>query len=760
MSIRRQEALDYHSQGRPGKIQVSPTKPFKNQRDLSLAYTPGVAEPCREIAAHPDDVYSYTAKGNLVAVVTNGTAVLGLGNIGALAGKPVMEGKGILFKAFADIDVFDLEVGSDDPRDLVRFCQLLEPTVGGINLEDIRSPDCFYVEQALREQLSIPVFHDDQHGTAIITGAALVNALEVVKKDIGKVRVVFAGAGAAAVASAKHYVRLGVPQDQITLCDERGVLHADRDDLDEYRRRFAVRGKARTLAAALEDADVFVGLSVGGIVTGEMLKAMAPRPIVFALANPDPEISPEEARRARGDAIIATGRSDYPNQVNNVLGFPFIFRGALDVRARKINQEMEMAATRALAALAKEEVPEAVMRAYGVERLRFGPDYLIPKPFDPRVLLWVAPAVAWAAVGSGVAGRVIDVDEYRAELDARLGRAREVMRGLSGRAQQSPQRIVFPEGDDARILKAARILADDGIAEPILLGDPDAIRRQADDADVTLEEITLANPRASAHLDGFAHELWERRRRKGITLREARDRVRDPMYHALLMLRAGQADAVVAGVDMYYPDAMRPALEVIGAEPGRRHVSGIYMMVLPQQTFFFADCTVNIDPDAETLAEIASAAAQFVQRLGIEPRVALLSFSNFGSVRHPAADKVQRAVALLHEREPALQADGEMQADTAVVERILMKTYPFSKLKGAANVLIFPNLDAANISYKLLDRIGGADAIGPILVGMAQPVHVLQRGSDVNDIVNMAVIAAVDAQEHGRRPRAEPPSSP
>ena len=760
MSIRRQEALDYHSQGRPGKIQVSPTKPFKNQRDLSLAYTPGVAEPCREIAAHPADAYSYTAKGNLVAVVTNGTAVLGLGNIGALAGKPVMEGKGILFKAFADIDVFDLEVGSDDPRELVRFCQLLEPTVGGINLEDIRSPDCFYVEQALREQLSIPVFHDDQHGTAIITGAALLNALEIVQKDIRKVRVVFAGAGAAAVASAKHYVRLGVPRDQITLCDERGVLHADRDDLDEYRRRFAVRGKARTLAEALEDADVFVGLSVGGIVTGEMLKAMAPRPIVFALANPDPEISPEEARRARSDAIIATGRSDYPNQVNNLLGFPFIFRGALDVRARKINEEMEMAATRALAALAKEEVPEAVMRAYGVERLRFGPDYLIPKPFDPRVLLWVAPAVAWAAVGSGVAGRVIDVDEYRAELDARLGRAREVMRGLSGRAQQSPQRIVFPEGDDPRILKAARILADDGIAEPILLGDPDAIRRQADDADVTLEEITLANPRASTHLDGFAQELWERRRRKGITLREARDRVRDPMYHALLMLRAGQADAVVAGVDMYYPDAMRPALEVIGAEPGRRHVSGIYMMVLPQQTFFFADCTVNIDPDAETLAEIASATAQFVQRLGIEPRVALLSFSNFGSVRHPAADKVQRAVALLHEREPTLQADGEVQADTAVVERILMKTYPFSKLKGTANVLIFPNLDAANISYKLLDRIGGADAIGPILVGMAQPVHVLQRGSDVNDIVNMAVIAAVDAQEHGRRPPTGPPSSP
>src|SRR5438067_152454 len=755
MSIRRQEALDYHSQGRPGKIQVSPTKPFKNQRDLSLAYTPGVAEPCREIAAHPDDAYSYTAKGNLVAVVTNGTAVLGLGNIGALAGKPVMEGKGILFKAFADIDVFDLEVGSDDPRELVRFCQLLEPTVGGINLEDIRSPDCFYVEQALREQLSIPVFHDDQHGTAIITGAALVNALEIVQKDIRKVRVVFAGAGAAAVASAKHYVRLGVPQDQITLCDERGVLHADRDDLDEYRRRFAVRGKARTLTAALEDADVFVGLSVGGIVTGEMLKAMAPRPIVFALANPDPEISPEEARRARGDAIIATGRSDYPNQVNNVLGFPFIFRGALDVRARKINEEMEMAATRALAALAKEEVPEAVMRAYGVERLRFGPDYLIPKPFDPRVLLWVAPAVAWAAVGSGVAGRVIDVDEYRAQLDARLGRAREVMRGLSTRVQQQePQRIVFPEGEDPRILKAARVLADDGIAAPILLGDPDVMRRQADDAGVTLEDIALANPRASAHLEAFAQELWERRRRKGITLREARGRVLDPMYHALLMLRAGHADAVVAGVEMYYSDAIRPALEVIGAQEGRRHASGFYMLVFPQQTLFFADCTVNIDPTADTLAEIASATAEFVGRLGIEPRVALLSFSNFGSVRHPAAEKVQQAVSLLHERETGLQADGEMQADTAVVERILKKTYPFSRLRGAANVLIFPNLDAANIAYKLLDRVGGAQAIGPILVGMAQPVHVLQRGSEVNDIVNMAVIAAVDALEHGRRPPA------
>jgi len=755
MSVRRQEALDYHSQGRPGKIQVSPTKPFKNQRDLSLAYTPGVAEPCREIAGRPEEAYTYTAKGNLVAVVTNGTAVLGLGNIGPLAGKPVMEGKGILFKAFADIDVFDLEVGSEQPDDVIRFCQLLEPTVGGINLEDIRSPDCFYIEEKLRETLAIPVFHDDQHGTAIISGAALLNALELVAKDIGAVQVVFAGAGAAAIATAEHYVQLGVKREHIMMCDQKGVISSERADLDQYKRRFARRTKARTLADALHGADVFVGLSVAGIVSGDMLQGMAPRPIVFALANPTPEIMPEEARRARGDAIIATGRSDFPNQVNNVLGFPFIFRGALDVRAKKINGEMEMAATRALAALAKEEVPDSVMRAYGLERLRFGPDYLIPKPFDPRVLLWVAPAVAWAAVGSGVAGRVIDVDEYRAQLDARLGRAREVMRGLSTRVQQQePQRIVFPEGEDPRILKAARVLADDGIAAPILLGDPDVMRRQADDAGVTLEDIALANPRASAHLEAFAQELWERRRRKGITLREARGRVLDPMYHALLMLRAGHADAVVAGVEMYYSDAIRPALEVIGAQEGRRHVSGIYMLVLAQQTLFFADCTVNIDPDADRLAEIASATAEFVGRLGIEPRVAMLSFSNFGSVRHPAASKVQQAVALLHAREPNLQVDGEMQADTAVVERILTKTYPFSRLRGPANVLIFPTLDAANISYKLLDRVGGAQAIGPILVGMAQPVHVLQRGSEVNDIVNMAVIAAVDALEHGRRPTA------
>ncbi|HYT63465.1 MAG TPA: NADP-dependent malic enzyme [Gemmatimonadales bacterium] len=754
MTSRRHEALDYHSQGRPGKIQVTPTKPFKDQRDLSLAYTPGVAEPCLEIAKNPDDAYRYTTKGNLVAVVSNGTAVLGLGNIGALAGKPVMEGKGILFKAFADIDVFDLEVGSESPEDVIRFCQLLEPTVGGINLEDIRSPDCFYIEQKLRATMGIPVFHDDQHGTAIISGAALLNALVVVKKDIANIKIVFAGAGAAAIATAEHYVRLGVVRENIVMCDHKGVIYQGREGLDEFKQRFAVDTKARTLADALQGADVFVGLSVAGIVTGDMLQGMTKKPVIFALANPTPEIMPDEAKKARPDAIVATGRSDFPNQVNNVLGFPFIFRGALDVRAKKINEEMEMAATRALATLAKEEVPESVTRAYGGDKLKFGPDYLIPKPFDPRVLLWVAPAVAWAAVASGIAGRIIDVEEYRAELEARLGPERQVMRGLITRAQQDPPSIVFPEGDDPRILRASRILADEGIARPILLGDLDAIRRQADEGSLTLEDIELVNPQTATDRDQLAQELWQRRERRGMTLREARSLVLNPMYYGLMMLRAGRTDALVAGEEIDYPDAVRPALEVIGAEPGRKHVSGIYMMIFRQQTFFFADTTVNIEPDAQTLAEIATATAKFVKRLGVEPRIAMLSFSNFGSVKHPAAAKVQQAVALLHEREPELQVDGEMQADTAVVERILTKVYPFAKLRGPANVLIFPDLDAANIAYKLLARLGDAQAIGPILVGMDRPVHVLQRLSEVPDIVNMAVIAAVDALEHRRHARS------
>ena len=581
----------------------------------------------------------------------------------------------------------------------------------------------------------------------------------IVKKDIAKIKVVFAGAGAAAIATAAHYVKLGVQRENITMCDHKGVIYKGREGLDEFKLRFAVETKARVLAEALVGADVFVGLSVAGIVTGEMLQGMGKRPIIFALANPTPEIMPDEAKKARPDAIVATGRSDFPNQVNNVLGFPFIFRGALDVRAKKINDEMEMAATRALAALAKEEVPESVTRVYGLDKLKFGPDYLIPKPFDPRVLLWVAPAVAWAAVASGIAGRIVDVEEYRAELEARLGPERQVIRGLISRAQQDPPRIVFPEGDDPRVLRATRILADEGIARPILLGDLDAIRKQADEASLTLEDIELVNPRTAADRDALAQELWQRRQRRGITLREAQSRVLDPMYYGLLMLRAGRADALVAGEEIDYPDAVRPALEVIGVEAGRKHVSGIYMMIFRQQTFFFADTTVNIEPDAETLAEIASATAKFVSKLGVEPRIAMLSFSNFGSVKHPAAAKVQHAVALLHEREPDLQVDGEMQADTAVVERILTRVYPFAKLRSPANVLIFPDLDAANIAYKLLARLGEAQAIGPILVGMDRPVHVLQRLSEVPEIVNMAVIAAVDALEYRRhvRPTTERP---
>jgi malate dehydrogenase (oxaloacetate-decarboxylating)(NADP+) len=750
MTVRRDDALAYHAEGRPGKIQVVPTKPFRDQRDLSLAYTPGVAEPCQAIAANPEDVYRYTARGNLVAVVSNGTAVLGLGNIGPLAGKPVMEGKGVLFKTFADIDVFDLEVGSEDPQDVIRFCQLLEPTVGGINLEDIRAPDCFLIEETLRKTLKIPVFHDDQHGTAIITGAALLNALELQEKKLDQVRVVFLGAGAAAIATAEHYVRLGVKRDHILLVDRKGVVHDGRDNLDPYKARFAARTKARSLADALKDADVFVGLAAGGLVTPEMIKAMAPKPVVFALANPDPEIAPEEVTRVRPDAIVATGRSDYPNQVNNVLGFPSIFRGALDSRATSISPEMTMAATRALASLAREDVPDAVMRAYGLERLRFGPDYIIPKPFDPRVLLRVAPAVAWAAISSSVAGTILDLEEYRAVLEGRLGRARAVMRGLITRAAHEQQRIVFPEGTEPHVMRAARILADEHTAHPILLGPEAKIRRLAAESGLSLDDVDVVDPEQSPAIETYARALWEKRQRKGIKLSEARALVRQPSYHACMMLEAGHCDAMVSGAEAHYPDAIRPALETIGPAPDHPAVCSIYMMILPQETYFFADCTVNIEPDATQLADIASATARFVWRLGIEPRVAMLSFSNFGSARHPASIKVAEAVSLLHRREPALMVDGEMQADTAVVASILKERYPFARLRTAANVLVFPDLNSANIAYKLLMRLGGAQAIGPILVGMAKPVQVLQLGSDASDIVNIAVIAAVDAQERAR----------
>jgi malate dehydrogenase (oxaloacetate-decarboxylating)(NADP+) len=751
MSYDREDALDYHARGRPGKIAVIPTKPLDNQRDLSLAYSPGVAEPCLEIQRNPEDAYRYTAKGNLVAVVTNGTAVLGLGNIGALASKPVMEGKANLFKQFADLDVFDIEVGSDSPDDLINFCRLLEPTVGGINLEDIRAPDCFYIEETLRETVRIPVFHDDQHGTAIISGAALLNALELVGKNIGDVRVVFSGAGAAALSTAEHYVRLGVAREHITVCDRHGVVYTGRvEEMDPYKARFARATPMRTITEALAGADVFVGLSVGGAITGAMIAGMAPHPIIFALANPVPEIEPEEIRAVRTDAIIATGRSDYPNQVNNVLGFPFIFRGALDVRATQINEEMKMAATRALASLAKQGVPDSVARLYGLSSVKFGPEYIIPYAFDPRVLLWVAPAVAWAAVATGVATHFIDLDAYRVSLESRLGRARGIMRGIMSRAMQNPKRVVFPEGEEPKIVEAARILLDEGIAQPVLLGDPAVIEQVAVRAGVSLEELEIVNPYCSPRREAYAEFLFARRQRKGMSLAEAHQRVTTGNYFGSIMVALGHADALVSGVTLHYPETIRPALQVIGAQPDVGIVSGLYMLVFERHVVFCGDTTVNIDPTAEQLAQIAEGAARLVRTFGLEPHIALLSFSNFGSVQHPEAKKVARAVELLRARDPSLMVDGEMQADTAVDEEKLRTMYPFSTLTERANVLIFPTLSAGNIAYKLLDHLGGATAIGPILVGMRLPVHVLEKGADVQDIVNMAAVAVIDAQQRER----------
>jgi malate dehydrogenase (oxaloacetate-decarboxylating)(NADP+) len=744
---KREDALEYHRQGRPGKIAVVPTKPLTNQRDLGLAYSPGVAEPCLEIKNNPDDAYLYTSKGNLVAVVTNGTAVLGLGNIGALAGKPVMEGKGNLFKQFADLDVFDLEVGSEKPEDVIRFCQLLEPTVGGINLEDIRSPDCFLIEETLRKTMKIPVFHDDQHGTAIISGAALLNALEVVDKPIEDVQVVFSGAGAAAISTAEHYVRLGVARDHIIMCDREGVIYEGRvGHTDPYKARFSRKTDARTLADALVGADVFVGLSAAGAVTAEMITRMAPDPIIFALANPVPEILPDEVRAVRDDAIIATGRSDYPNQINNVLCFPFIFRGALDVRATQINEEMKMAATRALAALAKEDVPDSVSQLYGLKSVKFGAEYLIPFPFDPRVLLWVAPAVAWAAVASGVAKEFIDLETYRDALEARLGRARGIMRGIINRAHHDPKRIVFAEGEELKILRAAQIMVDEGIAHPILLGRAKRIREMADENGVSLAGVRIEDPGNSRQRERYAHFLFQRRQRKGLSLSEAHQLLYKGIYFGTVMVAVGDAEGIIGGLGKHYPETIRPALEVIGPHPVVGLASGLYMLVFEKHVIFCGDTTVNIDPTAEQLAQIAISASGLVTNFGQVPKVAMLSFSNFGSVKHPQAQKMADAVRILRERRPQLIVDGEMQADTAFSDEILASRYPFSRLKEAANVLIFPNLSAGNIAYKLLTQLGGATAIGPILVGMAHPVHVLEQGADVQEIVNMAAVAVIDAQ--------------
>jgi malate dehydrogenase (oxaloacetate-decarboxylating)(NADP+) len=745
--IRKQDALDYHAGGRRGKIEISPTKPCRTQRDLTLAYSPGVAEPCLEIKADPENVFNYTIKGNLVAVVTNGTAVLGLGNIGPMAAKPVMEGKAVLFKRFADIDVFDLEVGSSDPDDVVKAVQLLEPTFGGINLEDIKAPDCFYIEEKLRESMNIPVFHDDQHGTAIITAAALLNAIELTSKDIGKVQIVFNGAGAAAVACADLFEKLGASRDHMIMVDSKGVIYKGRKQgMNPYKERFAVDTPLRTLEQVMQGADVFIGLSIGGAVSKDMVASMNDHPIIMAMANPDPEITYEDATSVR-PVIMATGRSDYPNQVNNVLGFPFIFRGALDVRARTFNEEMKIAAVKALADLAKRGVPDSVMRAYGLQRLRFGPEYIIPKPFDPRVLTWVAPAVAQAAMESGVARTEIDIDEYRRQLEARFGRGREVMGTIITRAKQKTKRIVFPEGHEEKILKASQILIDEGIAQPILLGRSEVIEERKRELHLELKDVPVILPREADARGRYAEELYRLRNRRGVTQTEAFGMMANPTAFGAMMVNLGDADAMVAGLTQHYSGTIRPALQIIRVRPDTNKIAGVYMMIFKNDVKFFADTTVNIEPSAEDLAEIAIEAAQVARRFSIEPRVAMLSFSNFGSTRHPLAEKVRRATEIVRSRAPALVVDGEMQADTAVVEEILNETYPFNTLKAAANVLVFPSLDAGNIAYKLMQRLGGAEAIGPILTRLRKPVHVLQRGAEVDEIVNMAAIAAVDAQE-------------
>ncbi len=747
VEIHKLDALEYHRKGRKGKIEVTPTKPCRTQWDLSLAYTPGVAEPCLEIARDPNLSFEYTARSNLVAVVSNGTAVLGLGNIGPAAGKPVMEGKGVLFKRFADIDVFDLEVNSQKPEEVIRFCQLLEPTVGGINLEDIKAPECFEIEEKLRQTMSIPVMHDDQHGTAIISAAALLNALELVAKNVAQIRVVFNGAGASGIATAEHYIRLGVKRENILLCDSAGVVYEGRTKgMNAYKKRLAARTEARTLADALRGADVFVGVSAANCVTAEMVQSMAEKPIVLALANPDPEIGYEEAKAARPDAIIATGRSDFPNQVNNVLGFPFIFRGALDVRAQSINPEMEIAATRALARLTREDVPDSVLRAYGLKRLEFGPEYIIPKPFDPRVLIWESAAVAEAAMASGVARITIDLEEYRGQLARRLGRTYEVMQSVRQRARSAPKRIVFSEGEHEKILRASYQLMDQKIARPILIGRPAAIKAKIKDLGLRRFDPEIIEPGNSPLLEAYVEEFFKLRQRQGVTRSEAHEQMLEPNYFGAMMVRLGDADGFVAGVSQHYPETIRPALEIVKVRRSVRRVSGVYVILTRNQVFFFSDTTVNIEPTAEELAEIASLAAEVARDFNFEPRVAMLSFSNFGSTHHPLTEKIQRATELVKQRNPGMIVDGEMMADTAVVPEIIEQDYPFSTLRGGANVLIFPDLGSANIAYKLMMRIGGAEAIGPILVGMSKPVHVLQRGAEVEEIVNMAAIAVAHAQ--------------
>lgn len=748
---KKEEALEYHSMGRKGKVEVIPTKPCATQRDLSLAYTPGVAVPCLEIEKNPADAYKYTAKGNLVAVVSNGTAVLGLGNIGAIAGKPVMEGKGVLFKRFADVDVFDIEVNTENPDEVIKVVQLLEPTFGGINLEDIKAPECFYIEETLKKTMSIPVFHDDQHGTAIISAAALVNALELNGKDISKVRVVFSGAGAAGIACAKLYLALGVKPENVLMADSKGVLYEGRDPKwNPYKQLFVRKTDCRTLADALKDADVFVGVSGKDLVSKDMVRSMAKDPVIFAMANPDPEITYPDAKDARKDVIMATGRSDYPNQVNNVLGFPFIFRGALDVMASAITEEMKIAASMALSKLAKQDVPDAVARAYGVSSFKFGREYIIPKPFDPRVLLWEASAVAKAAMDCGVARAKVDIEEYKKQLEHRLGMGREIRSMMIERAKKAPKRIVFSEGYSTQIMRAAHIIVDEGFGKPVLLGHEDEIRSIAKEHDIDLTGVEIILPHTSPNYEKYVNEFVRLRHKKGVATDEARKLMRNTTYFAAMMVHMGDADTFLAGVTQHYPDTIRPALEVIGKREDLQVVAGVYVVLVKGKMFFFSDATVNIEPTAEQLVQITLCCVETAKRFGVEPRVAMLSFSNFGSARHPQVTKVQKAVEILHRDHPELIVDGEMQADTALSPDMLKETYPFSKLQEQANVLIFPELSSGNVAYKLMQKLGNAEIIGPILMGMKKSVHVLHRQNDVEQVVTMAALATVEANENGK----------
>lgn len=752
MKLTKEESLQYHSSGRKGKIEVIPTKPCLTARDLSMAYTPGVAEPCREIHKNVEDVYKYTAKGNLVAVLSNGTAVLGLGDIGAEAGKPVMEGKGVLFKRFADIDVFDIEVNSHDPKDVIRLTQMLEPTFGGINLEDIKAPECFEIEETLKATMNIPVFHDDQHGTAIISCAALINAVEVAGKQLDKVRIIVNGAGASAISCCKHYVRAGVKKENIYMFDSKGCITKDRKDLNKYKDAFAQDKGFPSLEAAFKDADVFIGLSVGNVVKKEWVKTMAPNPIIFAMANPDPEIMYDDAVSVRQDLIMATGRSDFPNQVNNVLGFPFIFRGALDVRATQINDEMKMAATLALARLAKEKVPEMVVKAYGGEEFEFGKDYIIPKPFDPRVLWYVAPAVAKAAIETGVA-KVKEMDwvAYEEELKERLGLSKEIVRVMIHKAQKHPKKVVYPEGEEENIIRAAHAVYNDGIAQPILLGSEKVIKSEIERIGYDVNEFQIIDPENCDNCDAYAEVFFKKRQRRGATLWDSKNLIRKPNYYGSMMVEVGDADALISGYTTSYPNTIKPALQCIGVKEGFKIVSGLYIVIAKKDTYFFADCTVNVNPNSEQLAEIAISAADTVKAFDVVPKIAMLSFSNFGSAPYPESLKVKDAVKQVKSKRPELIIDGEMQADTAVVPEILDKTFPFTDIKGGANVLVFPDLGSANIAYKLMARIGQATVIGPILMGMRKPVHVLQRGATVDDIYNMTAIAVVEVQANSKK---------